>query len=253
MDNIISRFPGLAARIFDSLDDENLVNCKTVSRSWSEFTENEVFFFRRIIRKLIVDYEDFKETWKLVMKRADIEMLKELSLAVKDFLSKHPGRCEDCNHRGLSHSPLHIGAYAGHVVLCKFILKITNDKNPKLKNEDIGWTPLHGAAQCGHLLICRMIMNEIEDKNPRDASGWTLLHAAASGGQLETFKMIMNKVNDINPRDYEGWTPLHSAAQYGYREMCEFIADKVEDKNPESDSGWTPQELMWNKICGIDV
>ena len=87
MDNIISRFPGLAARIFDSLDDEILVKSKTVSRSWSEFTDNEVFFFRRIIKKLIVDYEDFKETWKLVMKKADIEMLKELSLAVKDFLS----------------------------------------------------------------------------------------------------------------------------------------------------------------------
>ena len=68
MENIISRFPGLAERIFDSLGDENLVNSKTVSRSWSEFTDNEVFFFRRIIKKLIVDYEYFKEAWKLVIK-----------------------------------------------------------------------------------------------------------------------------------------------------------------------------------------
>jgi len=138
MDNIISRFPGLAARIFDSLDDENLVNCKTVSRSWSEFTENEVFYFRRIIKKLIIDYEDFKETWKLVMKKADIEMLKELSLVVKYFLSMHPENCENCNHRALSHSPLHIVAEAGNVSLCEFLLKITNDKNPKLINGDIG-------------------------------------------------------------------------------------------------------------------
>ena len=30
MDNIISRFPGLAERIFDTLDDENLGKSKTV-------------------------------------------------------------------------------------------------------------------------------------------------------------------------------------------------------------------------------
>ena len=162
MDNIISRFPGLAARIFNSLDDENLVKSKTVSRSWSEFSDNEVFFSRRIIKKLIVDYEDFKETWKLVMKKADIDMLKELSLAVKDFLSKHPERCEDCNHRALSHSPLHIGAEAGHVTLCEFILKITNDKNPKLKNGDIGWTPLHEAAQVSFSSCQRELIKTVQ-------------------------------------------------------------------------------------------
>ena len=39
MNNFISRFPGLAERIFDSLGDENPVKSKTVSRSWSEFTD----------------------------------------------------------------------------------------------------------------------------------------------------------------------------------------------------------------------
>ena len=133
MDNIISRFPGLAERIFNSLDDEALVNSKTVSRSWSTFTENEVFYLRRIVTKLIGGYVEFNETWKLVMKKADMEMKKELALAVKYFLPKHPasGPClawnngDDCNHRKISFSPLHIGAEAGQVSLCEFILKIT--------------------------------------------------------------------------------------------------------------------------------
>ena len=76
-------FPGLAEKIFNSLDDENLVNSKTVSRSWSVFTNNEVFYPKRIIIKLIGGYEDFKETWKLVMKKADIEMTKQLAFAAK--------------------------------------------------------------------------------------------------------------------------------------------------------------------------
>ena len=288
MDNIISRFPGLAERIFNSLDDENLVGSKTVSRSWSEFTENEVFYLRRIIKKLIGGYEDFKETWKLVMQKADIEMTKELAHAVKFFLSKHPVNCfeeENCYHRALSHSPLHIGAEAGQVSLCEFILKITKDKNPKIETGDnIGWTLLHEAAQHGHLLICYMIMNEITDKNPKDLSGYTPLHAAARSGQLlicsmimieiqdknpgdatgytplhvaaarghlETSKMLMNKVTDINPRDNEGWTPLHAAAIEGHTETCKFIARKVEDNNPECDDGMTPQDCMWNNICEI--
>ena len=224
MDNIISRFPGLAERTFDTLDDENLGKSKTVSRSWSEFKDNEVFFWRRIIKKLAVGNDDFKKTWKLVMKKADFEMTKELALAVKNFLSKHPGNCPAaiCKSREMSFSPLHIAAEFGHLSLCEFILKVTKDKNPGLKNGDIeGWTPLHEAAQGGHLLISYMIMNEIKDKSPKDVNGCTPLHAVASGGHLETFKMIMimNKVADINPRDNDGTTPLHFAAQHGHKDL----------------------------------
>ena len=251
MDNIISRFPSLAERIFDSLDDENLVNSKTVSRSWSEFTENEVFYLRRIVKKLIGRYEYFRETWKLVMKRANIEMMKELVLVVKYHLSKHPANCPDepadCDHRDLCFSPLHIGAEVGQVSLCEFILKITKDKNPKQKLNCFqiekyfaGWTPLHEAAKGGHLVICYMIMNEISDKNPGDDSGATPLHKAAKKGHLEICKMIMNKVTDINPRDHEGRTPLHEAAKEGHLEVCKMIMNEVTDINPRDHEGWTP-------------
>ena len=287
MDNIISRFPGLAEKIFDRLDNESLVNSRTVSRPWSEFTEKEMFFLKRIIKKLIGGYENFQETWKLVMKKADMEMMNELALAVKFFLSQHPGNCRDeenCKHRAVPRSPLHVAANAGQVALCEFILKITKDKNPGMKMDKFeGLTPLHNAACHGHLLICSMIMDEIQDKNPRDDSGWTplhvatrsghlsicsmimdkiqdknprlddgstLLHYAALEGHLETFKMILNKAGtDINPSDNGGWTPLHYAARNGHKEMCKFIVGKVDEKNPVTNDGLTPQELMWDSIC----
>ena len=74
-----------------------------MSRSWSAFTDNELFYSRRIIRKLIGGYEDFKDTWKLVMKKADKEMMNELALAVKHFLSKPP---EDCREGNCKHGAL---------------------------------------------------------------------------------------------------------------------------------------------------
>ena len=245
MDNIISRFPGLADKIFDRLDDESLVNSRTVSRSWSEFTENEMFFLKRIIEKLIGDYEDFQETWKLVMKKADLEMMNELALAVKFFLSKHPGNCSEknCNQRAMPQSPLHVAAEAGQVSLCEFILKITNDKNPGIKvvPGHEGWSPLHEAAFCGHLLICSMIMDQIQGKNPRDGEGWTHLHAAAQEGQLQTFKMIMNKVGtEINPSDNEGTTPLHAAAGGGHLLICSMIMEKIQEKIAADKDGYTP-------------
>ena len=41
-------------------------------------------------KKLAVGNDDFKETQKLVMKKADFEMTNELALAIKNFLSNHP-------------------------------------------------------------------------------------------------------------------------------------------------------------------
>ena len=188
MENIISRFPVLAVRILDSLDDLNFVNCITVSRSWSVLANNnELLIFKRMripLKKLIGGYNDFKEAWKSVMKETNDEMTKEL--AITYFLLKPPAN-QDCKHRAMPHSPLHIAAEAGQAFLCEFILKITKYKAPsimaqkkakkkaKMKGEkatvgsDIEWTPFYEAAVKGHLEICQTIMwSNFTDFHPRD-------------------------------------------------------------------------------------
>ena len=53
METICKRFPHLAERIFDQVDDQSLNNCKEISEEVLEYLENERFFWIRIIKKYI--------------------------------------------------------------------------------------------------------------------------------------------------------------------------------------------------------
>ena len=243
--DFFERFPHLGKGIFDYLDNEDIARCKETCKSWNVFINGEQFYWTRVIRFYIENIDEFKETWKMVMEKTNSEMIKELGLAVKYFLNCHPFQCklrENCIHRAISYSPLHIGAEAGKVSLCRFILGRVEDKNPKAV-EDSDWTPLHEAAQIGSLEICLMILDEINEKNPKLTNGTTPLHQAAKNGHLQVCQAIMDNIEDKNPKANDGWTPLHSAAWKGHFQVYQAIMDKVEDKNPEDYYGMTPLNL----------
>ena len=129
--------------------------------------DQERFFWKRIIKKLIHDYDDFRMDWNVAMKESDNEMLKELGFAVKKFLSLHPTQCfaeENYKHRTIPFFPLHLCAEIGLVSVCKFLLPISEDKNPKNKADD-DRTPIHEAAQEGHLEVHKEVINHLKDKD----------------------------------------------------------------------------------------
>ena len=70
MDEIILRFPGLAQGIFNNLDDKSLTKTKRVSRSISSFIDREGLFWKRIIQKYANNIDNFKDSWRAVMKKA---------------------------------------------------------------------------------------------------------------------------------------------------------------------------------------
>ena len=51
METICKRFPHLAERIFDQVDDQSLDKCKEISEEVLEYLENERFFWIRTIKK----------------------------------------------------------------------------------------------------------------------------------------------------------------------------------------------------------
>ena len=67
MDEILTRFPKLGEGILNNLNNENLVKCREVKRSWRRRMDGEKFYWRRVIKKYIDGIEEFKETWNMVM------------------------------------------------------------------------------------------------------------------------------------------------------------------------------------------
>ena len=128
MNEIILRFPDLAKRIFNKLDDESLAKCKNMSRSWFSYMNREVSFWKRIIQKYTNNINKFKDAWRCVMTKAGLENVKELAMAVKHYLSIHPSKCsigvDKCKHRTASFSPLHLAVESGQLSLCIFILLV---------------------------------------------------------------------------------------------------------------------------------
>ena len=230
------RFPILIQDIFEELDDRSLTNCKIASKSWCNFIENNKFSFIRRILEYRRNKEEFKIHWNKVVIRTPFEIVKELAIAVHQCF-----RWSITFKGGKKQwSPLHIAAERGNLQLCKYIVKMTGDKNPSRKD---GLTPLHLAAGKGHFDVCTFIMETLENMNPGNKRGKTPFHVAAERGQLSICKLIIKSIDDKNPSDKYGITPFHIAAELGHFEICQLITDNIEVKNPTTMEGWTPLHL----------
>ena len=266
MDQLLAKFPDIAEDIFENLDDESLVQCKEASRALSSFMDEDIKFWKRIIRKYLHNQEEtenFKKSWESLidLKQTGPEMFKELGRAVQNYLNRHEGqgnqgkcfeeRKETCSHRELSLSPLHVAAEAGNTLLYKFIFERSEEKNPKVIKWrfdfelDEEWTPLLAAARYGHLDTCLAIMESLDVINPQNSQGLTPLHAAATGGHLQVYNAITEKLGNqdttiLNPEDEFNNTPLHFAGRKGHVEVFAAILIVAWVKNPADKVGGTP-------------
>ena len=64
MQEVFFRFPHLSERVFDSLDNKSLANCKEVSKSWYFYLDNQKFLQPRIIKADIKKVEEAVEIVK---------------------------------------------------------------------------------------------------------------------------------------------------------------------------------------------
>ena len=228
IDNLMFRFPHLSVMIFDHLDNQSLVNCKLVSKDLNIYLSEQKFHQIRIITETVKKFQELRQPWINVFKKANTETIMKLGSAVGQFYTKKGVKY--LNYEGIT--PLHIAAAEDNVLLYDMILEHAQNQDPI---DDKGFGPMILAVGNGHIEMTKAIMKKSEDKNPKAAyNDLTPLHAAAISGHLEMFKVIMKEAKDKTPKDWGGWTPLHSAAFYGKVNICEAFFDYLEGKNPRS-------------------
>ena len=255
MENICKRFPHLANRIFDQVDDQSLHFCKQVSGEVLEYLDKEKFFWIRIIKKYQRRLKDFPKLWKPVIEKTPVEIVKQIAIAVSQFFQLQHLYSDFCqaiytqrrlrqwslisisaNHGDLAilqyivnkiklknvrktekNNALLLAAYKGHFEIYQFLSARLKDKNPGYRSLLNKWgrTPLHWAAHQGHLGLCKYIIENTSNKNPVSING-----------------------TPFSPRNYSRQnTPLHLAAENGHLEVCKFIMDNIPNKDP----------TIWNK------
>ena len=62
MGDMLTRFPHIGEIIFYNLDDQSLLRCKKVSKSWYNFIDDKKFLWIRIIKKNVKESnEDYSQ------------------------------------------------------------------------------------------------------------------------------------------------------------------------------------------------
>ena len=89
MEEVLLRFSHLGERIFDLMDNKNLVNCRKVSQTWNSFIEDLKFPWIRIIKKHDENYIKYQIMtsyhiksqlkWKKMFQKTSVEDLREFA------------------------------------------------------------------------------------------------------------------------------------------------------------------------------
>ena len=220
MENICQRFPHLRKVVLNNLDNQSLITCKGAIRDVSEFLENERFFWIRILKRYQRHFNEFKESWKVLINKTSLEMVKHLALSTLQYFKIYP-LINPYNQL----APINIAVELNNVDLCKFIYEKTrNHKNPK----DIhGMTPLHYAAMRGSFELCKLMLENIAMKNPVDNWGDTPLHYAVNYNRFEICQLFIDNIKDIPIYNGLNWeTAKNYARSLGHNKILKLLKDK---------------------------
>ena len=88
MKEFCQRFPLMAQKILNHVDNETLINFKTAGRNNDNFLRKERFYWMKIIQMYNFLIGDLHEVWKKVVRKTPVEIIKELVVAVHQFTQK---------------------------------------------------------------------------------------------------------------------------------------------------------------------
>ena len=83
--------------------------------------KNERSYWIRILGKYNENFQEFSESWKKVIFKSPLDVVKKLAMAAQK-------ECSDDNDD--QYSPLHVAACQEDSLVYKYIMENTTDKNP---------------------------------------------------------------------------------------------------------------------------
>ena len=85
MEVTILRFSHLSEGIFNLLDNQNLLKCKKINKSWQDYLDKQKFFEIRKIKAFVEQFHTVGEVWGKVFETASTKTIMDLGLAVRQF------------------------------------------------------------------------------------------------------------------------------------------------------------------------
>jgi hypothetical protein len=85
MESVFLKIPDLGEKIFKELDNQSLVECKEVQRSWYNFINEERVLWFRIIQNYISDDNAFLQAWRKVLTKSPVDFVTQVALATQQF------------------------------------------------------------------------------------------------------------------------------------------------------------------------
>ncbi|XP_025806581.1 tankyrase-1-like [Panicum hallii] len=146
------------------------------------------------------------------------------------------------------HGPLHLGAAAGKVDMCKLLIE---DFQANVDATDVeGATPLVFAVQgTGSTAVVSLLLSHGADANKADNGGISPLHIAAERGFYEVAELLLSKGADVDPICENGGAPVHIAAKMGHAKVLKLLLQNKADAGVDVNDGSpvTPLTLAADK------
>ena len=122
MESIFLKIPDLGEKIFKEIDNQSLVKCKEVQRSWYNFINEEKVLWFRMIQNYIGDDNEFLTAWRKVLWKVPVAFVTQIAIVTQKVNAIHQIQSDD--------SPIHVAASDGSVDLYKQIMVKLADMNP---------------------------------------------------------------------------------------------------------------------------
>ena len=177
MEEVFLRFSHLGQDVFYCLDNEDLVKCRNVSRSWKIFIDNAKFSSKRIIKSFFTKPKNDFET---ALEEATLQVMKEMASIIQKF----------CQLWKSPMSELHQAAIFGDTMIFREIF----DDSLNWRLHGVNLSPLALAAGKGYLRIYKLVQENVQNIKKTDLgylAGTTPLHIAIETDSYEIALLVM--------------------------------------------------------------